>query len=217
MVEVDGIGGTISNLGSGALNIGITLIVVLVAVGVIIGFMMLMKNAKKFKQFKVIIYAKDTFGQIKQEYDVAGIFIDKTTRNKRLFLKKNAVGLNPDSIPYISDGKGIKTIYLYKKGLKNFQFIHVSVNKETDAIRTNVGEEDVNWAVNSYERAKKAFTQTILMQYLPFIVLAFVSIVILIMFLYFFQQFSVLKELGVALKEASQALGSGTTIIPATP
>ena len=217
MVEVDGIGGTISNLGSGALNIGIMLIVILVVIGIMIGVMFLMKNVKKYKQYRVVIYSKDTFGQIKQEYDDAGIFVDKTTRNKRLYLKKNNVGLNADNIPYISDGKGKKTIYLYKKGLKNFQFIQVTVNADVDKIRINVGEEDVNWAVNSYERAKKAFTQTILMQYLPFIVLAFVSIVILIMFLYFFQQFSVLKELGVALKEASQALGSGTTILPATP
>jgi ATP-dependent Zn protease len=214
MAVEDGISGTISNLGSGALNIGLMLIVTLVAVGIIIGLLIMYKQIKKYKEFKVEIFSEDTFGQTKKEYDSAGIFVDKTTRNKRLFLKRNNVGLNADDVPYVSDSKGKKTVYLQKNGLKNFKFIEIKLTANKN-IKAEVGEEDVNWAVNAYERAKKAFTQTILMQYLPFIVLAFVSIVILIMFLYFFQQFSVLKELGVALKEASQSLGSGTVVLPA--
>ena len=215
MAVEEGISGTISNLGSGALNVGIMLIVTIVAIGVIIGLAIVIRHAKKYSQYKIVIYSKDTFGQIKQEYDQAGIFVDKNTRNKRLFLKKNNVGLNADQIPYISDAKGKKTIYLYKVGLKNFKYIKVTVNTETDNIKTHVGEEDVNWAINAYERAKKSFTQTMLMQYLPFIVLAFVSIIILIMFLYFFQQFSVLKELGVALQSTAQTLAGGSTVLPA--
>lgn len=215
MVETNGMGQTLQNIGSGALNIGIMLVVLILVIVVIVGLSFLIRNIRRYKQFKVVIYSKDTFGQIKQEHDDAGIFIDKTTHNKRLYLKQNNVGLNADQIPYVSDAKGRKTIYLYKTGLKNFKYINISVNKNVDEIKTNVGEEDVNWAVNAYERAKKSFTQTVLMQYLPFIILAFVSIIILIIFLYFFQQFSVLKELGVALKEASQALGSGTSILPA--
>ena len=215
MAGEEGITNTISSIGSGALNIGIMLGVLFVAIVVIVGGALLYRHMKRYKQYKIVIYSKDTFGQIKQEYDEAGIFVDKTTRNKRLYLRKNNVGLNADNIPYISDAKGKKTIYLYKVGLKNFKYVNVSVNKTTDDIKTHVGEEDVNWAINAYERAKKSFTQTMLMQYLPFIVLAFVSIVILIMFLYFFQQFSVLKELGVALQNTAQTLASGTTILPA--
>ena len=70
-----------------------------------------------------------------------------------------------------------------------------------------ITEEDVNWAINSYERQKKIFQSSTLMQYLPFILLAFVSVIILVMFIYFFKDFAVLRDVAIALREASVSLG----------
>jgi hypothetical protein len=79
----------------------------------------------------------------------------------------------------------------------------------------NVGEEDVNWGVNAYERQKKIFGSNALLQYLPFIALGFVSIVILIMFIYFFKQFSVLKDVALAFESAARTLAqaNGGTVV----
>ena len=49
------------------------------------------------------------------------------------------------------------------------------------------------------------------MQYLPFMMLAFVSIIILVMFIYFFKEFDTLKDVAIALKEA--ALATRGTVI----
>jgi hypothetical protein len=107
-------------------------------------------------------------------------------------------------------------VYLYRKGLKNFFFLRPNV--QMDKVDVQVGEEDVNWAANSYEKAKKLFSASTLLQYMPFILLALVSIIILVMFIYFFKDFGVLKEMAVALQAAAEAMrqaSAGTTIIPA--
>ena len=129
-------------------------------------------------------------------------------------MKKSNVGIQPDNIPYIHTTGGKKIVYLLKTGLKNYRFINPIISK--DIVAFNVGEEDVNWAINDYERAKKAFGQSLLMQLLPFIVLAFTSIIILILFIFLFKKLDVLSEFGASLAEAAKYVAqakSGTTII----
>ena len=202
----------IGNVGNMALNIFILVIGVLFFVGLALVTWYTLDRYKKYSQFKCIIWGRDGFGQITETVDAAGIFVDKKTINKRFFLRKANVGLDPDNVPYIICGKR-KIVYLLKTGLKNFRYIKPVVG---ESFNLSVGEEDVNWAVNSYERQKKTFGTNLLLQYLPFISLGFVSIIILIMFIYFFKQFPVLKETAVALKEAAAAFAqsqSGTVVL----
>ena len=171
----------LGSIGSSAANIGIIIVVILLVGGFLIGLMFLYFYTKKWKQFKVIVWGKDSFGQVYEEYDSAGIFVDKQTMNKRFFLKNNKVGLNPDNVPYVVDRKGKKMVYVIKTGLKNFYFLQPKLDTQ-GKITFSVGEEDVNWAVNAYERQKKVFGSSMLLQYMPFIVLAFVSIIVLVIF-----------------------------------
>lgn len=197
---------TLASVGSGALNLGITLITIIIIGGVVLGVVLLLLRQKKYSEYKCVIWEKDGFGQLVQKIDSAGVFVDKKTKNKRFFMKRANVGLNPDNIPYIS-GRS-KTVYLYRTGLKNFQFIK-PVIKDNPGVSFSVGEEDVNWAINSYERQKKLFQNNVLLQYLPFIALAFVSIIILAIFIYFFKEFDTLKEVAVAMKESASILVAG--------
>lgn len=192
----------------GLLTTLIIVLAIIVGAGLIAGGFWLYFNWKKYREFKCIVWDRDTSGNLVEGYDTAGIFVDRKTMNKRLFLKKNNVGLNPDNIPYIVSGRK-KIIYLLKTGLKNFHYIKPIVHNPN--ITLTVGEEDVNWAANAYERQKRLFQQNWLDKYLPFMMLAFVSIIILVMFIYFFKDFTVLKDVAVALKEASQ-IQHGTVI-----
>lgn len=171
----------------------------------------------KYKQFKCVIWGRDGFGQITQTRDKAGIFIDRKTKNKRFFLKKMGVGLNPDNVPYIISSGGRfgseKVVYLFRKGLKNFVFIKPNIDGE---FKIDVGEEDVNWAVNNYDRTKKIFGTSLLMQILPFVAIAFVSMVILILFIYLFKQMGVIADAAHALEGAANAMvqvKSGTLVL----
>ena len=202
------------NAGSIATNIAIMVISITVIGGVIIAGIWLGLKWKRYQQYKCVIYEKDGFGQLTETYDSGGIFIDSKTKNKRLYLKQNKVGLDPDSIPFIQTTKGKRVIYLLKTGLKNFHYIRLNI--KPPAVTLTVGEEDVNWALNSYERGKKMFTQGMLMQLLPYIALAFVSIIILIIFIYFFKDFAVLADVAKALQAAAEAFAqsqTGTTVI----
>ncbi len=184
------------------LNILIMLLSVVIGGGGVWGGIWLYFKWKKYKEYKCVIWGRDSSGNLNESYDRAGVFVDSKTQNKRLFLKKNNVGLDPDNIPYINAG-GNKIIYLLQKGLKNFHYIKIKV-VDTN-VTLNVGEEDVNWAINAYDRQKKLFNQNLFMQYLPFIALAFVSMIILIIFIYFFKDFAVLKDVAIALRDASIA------------
>ena len=169
---------------------------------------------KQYQQFEIEIWQRDGLGQLNVKYDKAGIFVDSKTKNKRLYLKGHNVGLDPDNIPYMPSSSKKRKILLLQTGLKNFRYIKPIITGEM--LSFVVGEEDVNWAINSYERQKKIFGDTWLAQYLPFMIIAFVSIIVLILFINLFKVAPDLKDAAVALKEAAQAMAqvrSGTVIV----
>lgn len=182
----------------------------LVVLGVIGASIWLYYWWKKCREFDCIIFRKD--GGV--TFDKAGIFVDRKTKNKRFYIKNANVGLDPNDVPYKISPGGKKYVFLLQTGLKNFSFMGVDVDAEK--CEFSVGEEDVNWGINAYERQKKLFSNSWLMQYMPFIALAFVSIIILILFLNFFKKFDVLKDVALALKDAAAAQSlctAGTTVI----
>lgn len=210
------IGNTLTNVGGGAVNVVVIVIFAVIVLGIVGALAWSYLRAKRYKEYTCIVWSRNGFGQLQQHIDHAGVFMDKKTNNIRLFLKNANVGLSPDDIPYLPGPQGQRYIYLYRKGLKNFFFLRPDVSM--DGVNIKVGEEDVNWSVNSYEKAKKLFSASTLLQYMPFIALAFVSIIILVMFIYFFKDFKVLREVAVALQAAAEAMrtaSAGTTIIPA--
>lgn len=186
--------------------------VIFAAVAVLLFY--LWKQNQRFNQFNVEIWQKDGFGQLTVRYDKGGIFVDTKTNNKRLFLKANNVGLNPDNVPYLMTGSGRKKVYLLQTGLKNFQYIKPVVSDTL--LHFSVGEEDVNWAINSYEKQKKLFSQGWLAQYLPYMMIAFSGMIVLILVIQVLNKFEVLKEVADTLLEVSKNLAqarSGTTVI----
>lgn len=208
MVDVS----NLTQMGTGFLRVAIMMIAGLIISGVLGFAIHMILNWYRYQQFKCVIFKRDALGQIEQLHDTAGIFVDSKTNNKRFFLKRNKVGLCPDNVPVISGRK--RTVYLMQHGLKNFRFIKMDIG---DNFNLNIGEEDVNWAINAYERQKKLFSQSMFMQLLPFIAIAFTSIIILIIFIYFFKEFSSLREFAIVMKDVAAnmaQMNSGTTVIP---
>ena len=219
IMEVGNIGELAAGFGSGALNFAIIIFSICFIGGVLFFATRLYLKWKQYNEFNCVVWEVDKFGQKMESGDKAGIFIDPKTKNKRFFMKKANVGLNPDNVPYMpTTSKGFfssnKTVYLLKEGLKNFKYIIPNISNPE--ITLSVGEEDINWAINDYERQKRLFDTNKLLQFMPYIAIAFVSIIILIIFIYFFKDFAVLKDVAIALKEAAQAMAqasSGTTVI----
>jgi len=201
---------TIDSVSSIILNWVTTILAIIVPIGIIGLLWWWNKKRKHFGQFKVVIFNFDGAGNVITTQDDAGIFVHKGTKAKRLWLKKGKVGLSADNIPFILTQRG-KQIYLLKIGAKNYRYIKFNFKNNFEI---EVGEEDVNWGVQTYEINKKQFMSDKLMQYLPYISLALVSMVIVIIFIYFFKQFGVLREVAVQFKEtAKQLVLAKTTII----
>ena len=173
------------------------------------------RHYMRYSQYECFIFYKDGFGQLSYKKDKAGIFVDPKTKNKRFFLKKNNVGLSPDNVPVLPGTKN--TVFLAQYGLKNFSYVRIKMD-DIDKIMFNVGEEDVNWAVNAAEREEKKWrVKDRLLQYMPYISLALVAIIILVMFIYLFKEIpSMLGEMKQILLEAQKlsAMNQGTTVIP---
>ena len=152
----------------------------------------------------------DGHGHMHQKSDKGGIYVDRKTKMKRFFLKQHKVGLDPNNIPWMPSSGGKKHVYLLQSGLKNFRYLNFSFPKPNFVI--NVGEEDVNWAITDYEKQKKLFSQSLLLQLMPYFALAFVAVIILVTFIYFFKEFATLKEMAMALRDMSVNV-RGTSVI----
>ena len=198
---------SLTGISSGAVNIGTILIVVLLFAGLFFGVYWWASSLARYNQFKVIVWERVQNGGIVQLEDKAGIFTNRKTGNKLFYLKRLNVGLKPDNIKFVFDGKGKRVVYLLRYGFKNFSFIEPSADT-LGGIRFIVGEEDVNWAINSYESNKKRFSQSLLFQILPFMVLALVCIIILILMINLFNNFDVFKDVAESIKIASENLAT---------
>jgi len=168
---------------------------------------------KKKYDFRVKIYEFAGNNQlILKETEKAGIFVDRVTKYKRLWLKRAKVGLSPDNPPYILDEKGLKVISLVKDGTKSFRYLNIKILTDNKIV-LSVTEEDVNWAITDYERVKAIFTNQFLQQVLPYIGLILMGIFILGIVAMVMKDF---KEILPVLKDilsSLQQIKSGTTVI----
>jgi len=189
--------------------------------------------------YKVIIIDKSQTGGVIYKGDRGGVFIDKKTNNKLFFLKKHKASLSPDNIPFVFfNGKkcvfvieaghmnfrfvepNIQVRQVVKEQFRyaddgsvmkdeNGNQLVQQVVIEEDIFSLRVGEEDVNWAINAYDRSKVLFMKTTFMQLLPYLTLAFVALCICVIFIYFFKHLDALVEMSQNFKLAATELAKG--------
>lgn len=191
----------------------IIIAVILFLVIAVIGFI----RYKNWKRYDIIcfIIERASGGIPIISQDTGGVYVDGKTNNKRFYLRKNDVGLDPDNIPFVLNSKGQKVVYLLRFGLKNFKYINISLPSDNTYVM-QVGEEDVNWAVNAYEKYKKVFGQSLLDKLLPYIGIAIFGMIALGIVFVLVQKFEVLQQLAVTLKDIAiinAQASSGTTVI----
>jgi hypothetical protein len=216
------------SVSTGALNISLWIIGILFFIGVMIGIYFLLIYFKKYSQFKVVIWDNDGFGKVREKYDSAGIFVDKKTNTKRLWLRKAKIGLDCEYIPDIPCEKStifgfgksiVNTVYLIKIGEKNYRFVQPEFKAQNFGIK--VSDEDVNWAINDYEKAKAIYNKEGLMKYLPAIVFVVVIVVIMIILISFFKEMGTMKDVASSFKTTAEIMAkvynvqmNGTSTVP---
>jgi hypothetical protein len=184
---------------------------------------------RKYNEYKVIIFEKDATGNVHEYYDRAGIFVDKKSGFKLLFLEKMKIGLNPNSPPYniAKDRKGrlLKTVYLRRVGVSNFRFIKMSLTEEGTLF--SVGEEDANWYAHEMEKIDRMVGKTSLWSQLaPFVTIVLALIIMLIVIIVLFNKLEAFSQAATSLAKSSEiqleisktlqniSIGKGTAITP---
>lgn len=206
--------------------------------GLLFGGYLLVRRELQYK-YSVFVIDLTATGGFRFLSDRGGVFVDRKTKNKLFFLKYEKSSLSPDHIPFVLYNKtktvfvlkrGTKSFsytspniiekfvvkkvpVLDKSGKPTFDASGEQVFEEKrikdDILNFNVGDEDVNWALNTFDRNKTLFSQTTLMQLLPFITLAFIGVIIAVIFIYFFKEMHVLAEMAASFKEAAVELAKG--------
>lgn len=216
------------NVSTGALNISLWIIGILFIIGVMIGVYFLLMYMRRYSQFKVIIWDNDGFGNIREKYDQGGIFVDKKTNTKRLWLRKANIGLDCEYVPYIPAEKStmfgmsksiVNIVYLIKIGEKNYRYLKPKFDAQNFGVK--VSDEDVNWAINDYEKAKAIYNKEGLMKYLPAIVFVVVIVVIMIILISFFKEMGTMKDVASSFKATAEIMAkvynvqmNGTSTVP---
>ena len=204
---------------SSAVNIMVLVIAIVFAVTMAVSSVLIVMYLKRYK-YKVFIFRTDKEGRIVNYTtpykDVASIHINRKSNMKLLFLRKNKVGLRPDDIPWIYFGKH-PSVFLVQNGLKNFSFCKFKhLHKTSNKLDLEVYDEDISWAINEYAKAKKTFSNNLLLQYLPYIGTAIFVVMSFVMLIYVFNQWlPTFEAASESLKEAAIAIGraQGGTIV----
>jgi hypothetical protein len=204
-----GAGDLLSGLGSvmpsmSGVSTGVLVFVTILAVVIaaaVIGWVVY--NNKRYK-YICIIFEKDSFGQIHRRVDKGGLFIDPITKKGLFFMKHNKrVGLRPDNIPFIQ-GEKATFVYLLRTGLRNYRFIKIDIDDAN--INFKIGEEDINWFINTVEKAKKTYVLKKWQEMMPMIALIIVGIIALIIVYYLANKFTVVRDAAQALNGAADTL-----------
>lgn len=211
------------NVGGYVINIDMTayypIFIVLLSVlffgGTVILLLRWYQKYLRYKQYQCEIWVFNDEGHLIDVItDDAGIFYDHPTKSKLLYLRKAKTAMNPDNIPYFYRGNK-KVIYFLKTGLKNYHFLNPKI--KYDKLSLSVGEEDVNWAENAYERSIKVVsTEDLITKLLPYIIWALVIVGSLILMLQILKKLDVIRDVILVAKEIAVANAqavSGTAIV----
>jgi len=140
-----------------------------------------------------------------------GTFVDSKTKNKRFFLKGTNVGLDPDKTPELpvfnaGSMKPNKVVLMVKSGQKSYRYLrpYITQDKQFDF---SVGEEDVNWGINAYQKQKTLYGVSFWDKLLPYIPLIIVGVIQLVAVIYFFKQLPQMKEILLVMKDLVVELG----------
>lgn len=196
----------------------ITIITLLIVCGIGIAIFFWVRHKKRYGQFSCVIWEKDSLGNRIEKIDKAGIFLDKKSGNKLFRSWKYKIKVDPDLVHYHYKGNN-KVAYFLQTGINVFKPVKINIS-DNPGITYKLGEVDINWGLDEFNRYARIYqTQSLFLQYLPYMMVAVAGIIIIIMIYIVLQKFDVLASVAESLKAAASEINmarSGTTVIQGT-
>lgn len=203
---------SLEGIGQQAMQIILILVFALIAGGVIATIIIVVRRILRYK-VPVQIVEIDSTGNRIFKTDRGGIFFDRQTGMRLFFLRNHRVGLKPDNIPYVKTPKG-RMVWLYQHSFRNFSYMTPQISNPNFSF--SMGDEDISWGLMAYERGKKMFVNSLLMQLLPWLPAVVMSFIMIVLFTIFFKNIPQLKELIIELRNAAVEIAranAGTVVI----
>lgn len=154
------------------------------------------------RKVEILVY-DNTIGQVvDKKHDRGGIYVRGGM--KLFWLWKAKTGIKPEVVSAIPTSKGLVSYFIMPEGSKTIA--PVSLQCTAEGFNMRIGEEDINYAIADYNRHKNALMgKGLLMQLLPYIIIAFIAVIVLIGFIYLTKKFDVLADVAASLDNAAQA------------
>jgi len=172
-------------------------LIMIMAAGIGGYFIFWYMKKKKYGQYIIRILDKDSNGKSYEWGDRGGVFLNKATGFKLLFLEKAKVGLNPNKIPYISrvdaKGKVIKIVTVRRIGVNNYVFVDIDIGEE---VEYTVGEEDLNNAHQEMTKIRRSYSkENWLSKLAPYLMFIITIIIVMIILISLFNKFTVMETI----------------------
>lgn len=182
---------------AGILNGMIWFLVGILVVGIVGVLTWYFVQKRKYRDFRVEIFDKDANGNVYKKLDRGGIFLDKKSGYKLLWLEKAKAGLDPNDPPYVSHldkrGRLIRTVYVRKDGEGNYRYISITLGEKISA---SVKEEDLNNAHQEMSKIRRTYDKkSWLDKYGAIATWVIVIVCSMILVLSIFNKFTVMKEI----------------------
>lgn len=186
---------------------GVVLLFFVVALAVVSFFAWRWYEKKSLYNLKIHIYYQEKGTRAPRfKEDRGGVFTNKRTNIKRLYLYKARVGLNPDTIPTIFSDGGKKIITLWQTSIKGYRYVTPAVY-DNPGLAFHVGEEDVNWALVTFNEWVNRFKVSSFIERYGHMILWAVTIMGTLFLVFFvMQKFDVLSSVATNLNAAAEAL-----------
>ena len=161
---------------------------------------------KKYGQYRIEILDKDSNGNVYKTYDNAGVFLNKQTDMRLLWIEKAKIGMNPNNIPYISTiskkGKIIKTVTLRKIGVNNYVYVTMVLGEK---VLMTMGEEDINNSASEMRKVRQLTNKENWMTKLaPYILFILTILAVMIVLISLFNKFEVLKQVSANMETITE-------------
>lgn len=215
------IGGfNIGGIANSIISVVWMIIQLLIVLGITGGIIYYIFRVKRYNIQTVTIETDPETGTIRGvTLGKGGTYVDSKTKNKRFFLKGTNVGLDPDKCPELpvfnaGSMNPKKVVFMVKSGFKSYRYLrpYITQDKQFDF---SVGEEDVNWGINAYQKQKALYGQSFWDKLMPYMGVIITSVFMFLIVIYVFKQLPQMKEILLVLKDIVDGLAKakmGTVI-----
>lgn len=219
----------LATIGYSSMNMIIITGIIVVVVALIAWGAWFFMNWKKYQDYMVCVFHKNGEDKWCLRFDKGGVFVNKKTNTKRMWMKKSRSSLQADRIPFLPKNRlsfmdyTFGVIFVVQKADGSYAYID-KWNIDENGLQVQVSGEDLNWGLTAFDEIMRHIENKFFKDLMLVISIVVVGIIILIMVIISVKDMTHVAELlanamstaSANMKEFAASMAqanSGTTVI----